>query len=148
MAFNLVILTGRVTKDRELKHVASGTAYCKFTLAVNRMKKDDPADFIFCSAFGKTAELIAEYVKKGNNLGVQGRLQQDTYEKDGEKISKTGVTVDKIEFLEGKKENETPTNTTGKNGRYDNKPPKDVIKGEPKVEINFEDDPTDDFPFN
>ena len=148
MAFNLVILTGRLTKDPELKHGASGTAYCKFTLAVNRMKKDDPADFIFCSAFGKTAELIAEYVKKGNNLGVQGRLQQDTYEKDGEKISKTGVTVDKIEFLEGKKENETSTNTTGKNGRYDNKPPKDLIKGEPKVEINFEDDPTDDFPFN
>ena len=54
MAFNLVILTGRLTKDPELKHSASGTAYCKFTLAVNRMKKDDPADFIFCSAFGKT----------------------------------------------------------------------------------------------
>ena len=145
MAFNLVILTGRLTKEPELKHGASGTAYCKFTLAVNRIKKDDPADFIFCSAFGKTAELIAEYVKKGHQLGVQGRLQQDTYEKDGEKISKTGVTVDKIEFLEGKKENETPTNSTGKNGRYDNKPPKDVIKGEPKAE---ELDPDiSDFPF-
>ena len=127
MAFNLVILTGRLTKDPELKYSASGTAYCKFTLAVNRMKKDDPADFIFCSAFGKTAELIAEYVKKGHRLGVQGRLQQDTYEKDGEKISKTGVTVDKIEFLEGKKENETSTN------------------GEPKAE---ELDPdVSDFPF-
>ena len=145
MSFNLVILTGRLTKEPELKYGASGTAYCKFTLAVNRMKKDDPADFIFCSAFGKTAELVAEYVKKGHQLGVQGRLQQDTYEKDGQKISKTGVTVDKIEFLEGKKENETPTNTTGKNGKYDNKPPKDVIKGEPKVEINFEDD--SEFPF-
>ena len=51
MAFNLVILTGRLTKEPELKHGSSGTAYCKFTLAVNRMKKDDPADFIFCSAF-------------------------------------------------------------------------------------------------
>ena len=142
---NQLVVIGRLTKDPELKYGASGTAYCKFTLAVNRMKKDDPADFIFCSAFGKTAELIAEYVKKGHQLGVQGRLQQDTYEKDGEKISKTGVTVDKIEFLEGKKENETPTNTTGKNGKYDNKPPKDVIKGEPKVEINFEDD--SEFPF-
>ena len=141
MAFNLVILTGRLTKEPELKFGASGTAYCKFTLAVNRMKKDDPADFIFCSAFGKTAELIAEYVKKGHQLGVQGRLQQETYEK----ISKTGVTVDKIEFLEGKKENETSTNTTGKNGRYDNKPPKDVIKGESKAE---ELDPDiSDFPF-
>ena len=112
MAFNLVILTGRLTKEPELKFGASGTAYCKFTLAVNRMKKDDPADFIFCSAFGKTAELIAEYVKKGHQLGVQGRLQQDTYEKDGEKISKTGVTVDKIEFLESNKTESTTNCST------------------------------------
>ena len=142
MAFNLVILTGRLTKDPELKHSASGTAYCKFTLAVNRMKKDDPADFIFCSAFGKTAELIAEYVKKGHQLGVQGRLQQDTYEKDGEKISKTGVTVDKIEFLESNK-TESTTSEPKKSNKVNPKP--DLNLGEPKVEINFEDD--SDFPF-
>ena len=143
MAFNLVILTGRLTKEPELKHGSSGTAYCKFTLAVNRMKKDDPADFIFCSAFGKTAELIAEYVKKGHQLGVQGRLQQDTYEKDGQKVSKTGVTVDKIEFLEGKKENEETTSVLKKSNKVNPKP--DLNLGEPKVEIEFEDD--DEFPF-
>lgn len=143
MAFNLVILTGRLTKDPELKYSASGTAYCKFTLAVNRMKKDDPADFIFCSAFGKTAELIAEYVKKGHQLGVQGRLQQDTYEKDGEKISKTGVTVDKIEFLESNK-TESTTSEPKKSNKVNPKP--DLNLGEPKVEINFEND--DSFPFN
>lgn len=142
MAMNLVILTGRLTKEPELKYGASGTAYCKFTLAVNRMKKDDPADFIFCSAFGKTAELIAEYVKKGNNLGVQGRLQQDTYEKDGEKISKTGVTVDKIEFLESNK-TESTTSEPKKSNKVNPKP--DLNLGEPKVEINFEDD--SEFPF-
>lgn len=142
MAFNLVILTGRLTKDPELKHGASGAAYCKFTLAVNRMKKDDPADFIFCSAFGKTAELIAEYVKKGHQLGVQGRLQQDTYEKDGEKISKTGVTVDKIEFLESNK-TESTTSESKKSNKVNPKP--DLNLGEPKVEINFEDD--DEFLF-
>lgn len=144
MAFNLVILTGRLTKEPELKFGASGTAYCKFTLAVNRMKKDDPADFIFCSAFGKTAELIAEYVKKGHQLGVQGRLQQDTYEKDGEKISKTGVTVDKIEFLESNK-TESTTSEPKKSNKVNPKP--DLNLGEPKVEIEFEDD-TDPFPFN
>ena len=142
MAFNLVILTGRLTKEPELKHRASGTAYCKFTLAVNRMKKDDPADFIFCSAFGKTAELIAEYVRKGNNLGIQGRLQQDTYEKDGEKISKTGVTVDKIEFLENNK-TESTTSEPKKSNKVNPKP--DLNLGEPKVEIEFEND--DEFPF-
>ena len=142
MSINIVILTGRLARETELKYGASGTAYCKFTLAVNRMKKDDPADFIFCSAFGKTAELIAEYVKKGNNLGVQGRLQQDTYEKDGEKISKTGVTVDKIEFLEGNK-TESTTSEPKKSNKVNPKP--DLNLGEPKVEINFEDD--DEFPF-
>ena len=142
MAFNLVILTGRLTKEPELKFGASGTAYCKFTLAVNRMKKDDPADFIFCSAFGKTAELIAEYVRKGNQLGIQGRLQQDTYEKDGEKISKTGVTVDKIEFLESNK-TESTTSEPKKSNKVNPKP--DLNLGEPKVEIEFEDD--DSFPF-
>ena len=143
MAFNLVILTGRLTKDPELKYSASGTAYCKFTLAVNRMKKDDPADFIFCSAFGKTAELIAEYVKKGHQLGVQGRLQQDTYEKDGEKISKTGVTVDKIEFLESNK-TESTTSEPKKSNKVNPKP--DLNLGEPKVEIEFENDDSE-FPF-
>ena len=142
MAFNLVILTGRLTKEPELKYGASGTAYCKFTLAVNRMKKDDPADFIFCSAFGKTAELIAEYVKKGHQLGVQGRLQQDTYEKDGQKVSKTGVTVDKIEFLESNK-TESTTSESKKSNKVNPKP--DLNLGEPKVEINFEDD--SEFPF-
>ena len=138
MAFNLVILTGRLTKEPDLKFGASGTAYCKFTLAVNRMKKDDPADFIFCSAFGKTAELIAEYVKKGHQLGVQGRLQQDTYEK----ISKTGVTVDKIEFLESNK-TESTTSEPKKSNKVN--PKSDLNLGEPKVEIEFEND--DSFPF-
>ena len=137
MAFNLVILTGRLTKDPELKYGASGTAYCKFTLAVNRMKKEDGADFIFCSAFGKTAELIAEYVKKGHQLGIQGRIQQETYEKEGQQTSKTGVVVDKIEFLESKKEEEP---------RKKNVNPKPNMNlGEPKEEI---DDFTEEFPFN
>ena len=144
MAMNLVILTGRLTKEPELKYSASGTAYCRFTLAVNRMKKEDGADFISCTAFGKTAELIGEYVKKGHQLGIQGRLQQDTYEKDGEKISKTGVTVDKIEFLESNK-TESTTSEPKKSNKVNPKP--DLNLGEPKVEINFEDD-TDPFPFN
>ena len=145
MAFNLVILTGRLVRDPELKYNASGTAYCRFTIAVSRQFDKEKTDFISCTAFVKTAELIAEYVKKGHQLGIQGRIQQETYEKEGQQTSKTGVVVDKIEFLEGKKEEETQTNTTNKNGRYDNKPPKDLIKEEPKVEMNFEDD--SEFPF-
>ena len=141
MAMNLVILTGRTTKDPELKYSASGVAYCKFTIAVNRMKKDDGADFIFCTAFGKTAELICEYVRKGHQIGVQGRLQQETYEKDGASQSKTGVIVDKIEFLEGKEKSEGTQEAPKKSNKVNPKP--DLNLGEPKEEINFE----DEFPF-
>ena len=98
MSFNLVVLTGRLVREPELKHSASGTAYCRFTIAVNRAFDKEKTDFISCTAFGKTAELIAEYVKKGHQLGVQGRIQQDIYEKDGKTEYKTGVTVDKVEF--------------------------------------------------
>jgi single-strand DNA-binding protein len=99
---NLVVLTGRLVRDPELKYGQSGTAYCKFTLAVNRMRKDDPADFISCAAFGKTAELIGEYLRKGNNTGVQGRIQTSNYEVNGEKKYRTEVIVDRIEFLESR----------------------------------------------
>ena len=144
MAINLAVLTGRLTKNPELKYGASGTAYCKFTLAVNRMKKEDGADFILCSAFGKTAELIAEYVKKGYQLGVQGRIQKETYEKDGQQTSKTGVVVDKIEFLEGNKSDSKPVSKNGRIKQEDIKP--DLPK---KEEVNFDDDSDfeDSFPF-
>jgi single-strand DNA-binding protein len=99
---NLVVLTGRLVRDPELKYGQSGMAFCRFTLAVNRMKKDDPADFIGCTAFGKTAELIGEYLRKGNNTGVQGRIQTRTYEVNGEKRYGTDVIVDRIEFLESR----------------------------------------------
>jgi single-strand DNA-binding protein len=76
--------------------------YCKFILVVNRMRKDDPADFISCAVFGKTAELIGEYLRKGNNTGVQGRIQTSTFEVNGEKRYRTEVIVDRIEFLESR----------------------------------------------
>ena len=144
MAFNLVILTGRLARDPELKYGASGSAYTRFTIAVNRMKKEDGADFISCTAFGKTAELIAEYTRKGNLIGVQGRLQQDTYEKDGQKQSKTGVTVDKIEFMENNKEEKTEV-APNKSNKVNPKP--DLNLGKSKESIIPEIDITDDFPF-
>ena len=74
---NQVNLLGRLTKDPELKYGASGTAFCKFTLAVNRAFKKDEVDFINCTAFGKAAETIAEYVRKGDQFARGGRLQVD-----------------------------------------------------------------------
>jgi single-strand DNA-binding protein len=80
----------------EVKHGASGSAYCKFSLAVNRMKKGE-CDFINCTAFGKTAELIGEYIKKGDQLAVTGSLKVDKVEDK----TYTGVSVFSITFVSG-----------------------------------------------
>jgi single-strand DNA-binding protein len=88
----------------ELKYGQSGKAYCRFSIAVDRPFKKDEVDFINCVSFGKTAELVGEYLRKGNKMGLQGRLQQNSYEKDGEKRTTYDVMVDQIEFLEGKKD--------------------------------------------
>lgn len=109
-------LIGRLVKDPELKYTQSGKAFCRFTLAVNREFNRDQADFINCQAWGKTAELIAEYMRKGSRIGCTGRIQVSSYEKDGETRYSTDIVVDKIEFLGTKKNgqsaparNESPT---------------------------------------
>ena len=81
---NLVVLTGRLTRDPELKFGQSGKAYSRFSLAVDRPFQKGEADFINCVAFGKTAELIGEYLRKGRKVGVTGRLQMNRYEANGE----------------------------------------------------------------
>lgn len=102
---NLVILTGRLTRDPELKYGQSGKAYSRFSLAVNRVGKKDEADFVNCVAFGKTAEIVGEHLRKGKRIGVQGRIQMNRYEVNGEKKNTYDIMVDSIEFLENKDDN-------------------------------------------
>lgn len=98
---NKVNLIGRVTKDIECRYTASTQkAVARFTLAVNRARKDDGADFISCIAWGKTAEIMEKYVKKGHQIGVTGRIQTGSYDKDGHKVYTTDVVVEEMEFLE------------------------------------------------
>ncbi|MDP0493262.1 MAG: single-stranded DNA-binding protein [Fusobacterium sp. JB021] len=99
---NLVVLTGRLTRDPELKYGQSGKAYSRFSIAVDRTFQRGEADFINCVAFGKTAELIGEYLRKGRKVGVQGALQMNRYEVNGEKRTSYDVVVSNIEFLESK----------------------------------------------
>ncbi len=144
MSMNLVVLTGRLTRDPELKYGASGSAYCRFSLAVNRAFQKDQTDFINCVAFGKTAELIGEYLRKGRMCGVQGRIQTDVFESNGEKRYSTSVVTDKIEFLESKTGGEGAHSSFDNNSNADNySKPKETKKEEP--EIDFDDD--DEFPF-
>ena len=99
---NKAQLIGRVTKDIELRQTQSGLSVTKFTIAVNRRKKDDGADFINCTAWSKTAEIMEKYVHKGDKIGIVGRIQTGSYEKDGHKVYTTEVVVEELEFLEKK----------------------------------------------
>jgi single-strand DNA-binding protein len=101
---NKVILVGRITRDPEVKMVNSETAVCNFSLACNRPytreNGDREADFINCVAWRKQAENMGKYVRKGQLLGVEGRIQVRTYEQDGQKRYQTEVYCDQVTFLE------------------------------------------------
>ena len=105
---NEVILTGRLTRDPE-QHGRG----VKFTLAVDRFSGGEKsADFIGCTAFGKTGELIMQYIQKGSKILVDGKISTGSYTKnDGAKVYTTDVIVNRVEFLESKK-NLTQDNTT------------------------------------
>ena len=104
---NKVILIGRLTKDPELNFAAgSGTAVCRFGLAVTRPFKKDETDFINCVAFGKTGETIAQYLTKGRQLAIVGNIRTGSYDaKDGTKRYTTDAVVESFEFIgQGKQE--------------------------------------------
>lgn len=107
---NCVSLIGRLVRDPELRYAQTGTAMCRFTIAVDRrmskQKRQEAqannqptADFISCTAFGATAELISNYHKKGSQIGVEGRIQTGSYEREGRTIYTTDVVVNAISFI-------------------------------------------------
>ncbi|MED4594656.1 single-stranded DNA-binding protein [Bacillus safensis] len=104
---NRVVLTGRLTKDPNLKYTPNGHAVCMFTLAVNRKKatENDKADFFNCIVWRKQAEAAANYLSKGSLIGVDGRLETRNYEnQQGQRVFVTEVQVETVQFLESKKE--------------------------------------------
>lgn len=101
---NNVSLIGRLTKDVQERRTQSGTPVVSFTLAVDRRKKEDGADFINCIAWDKTAETIAKYVHKGDLFAVTGYIQTRSYEKNGRMNYFTEVVTTSFQFLERKRE--------------------------------------------
>lgn len=101
---NIVILSGRLVRDPEFKS-GEKTSVAKFTLAVDRrFSKDKEADFIGCTAFGKTAEFINKYFSKGSKIIAEGRWQTGSYtNKEGQKVYTNDCIVDQVEFAESKK---------------------------------------------
>ena len=102
---NLVTLIGRLTRDPELKYSQSGKAFCKFSIAVTREFNRDEADFINCVAWNKTGEFVSKYFKKGQQVGVIGRLQTRTWDDDkGQKHYITEVIVEETYFADSRRD--------------------------------------------
>lgn len=99
--YNKIILVGRLTRDPELKYTPEGTAVTKFTLAVDRRRKDDGADFVDIVTWRGTAEACANYLAKGSLVMVDGRLEIKPYEnRDGEKRKSVNVIAGEVKFLQ------------------------------------------------
>lgn len=108
-SINSVILIGNLTRDPELRHTPSGSALCKFGLAMNEKFKDrESTVFVDIVAWAKTAELCSEYLSKGRSVAIDGRLSYSSWEdKDtGKKRSKLEVTADRVVFLDKKEKHE------------------------------------------
>lgn len=104
---NRVQLVGRLARDPELKQTQSGTPVCRFTVAVDRRYQKDgqkKADFISCIAWSGTAEFVSRWFTKGKLIGLSGRIETGSYEKEGTKIYTTDVIAEDVEFVGGRNE--------------------------------------------
>lgn len=135
---NQVLLVGRMTRNLEVRYTSSEKAVGNFTLAINRRFKNQngeyETDFIDCVVFGKQAEIMAQYTKKGDLIGVEGSIQKRTYEdKEKNKHYITEIMVEKITFLQtNKKENKEET-------KIEDNPYKDMsVKVESESNIQYD----------
>ena len=122
---NRAVLTGRLTKDPELRSTQSGLSVASFNLAVDRPFKDNNgnygADFISCVIWRKAAENFCNFTSKGSLVGIDGRIQTRNYDdNDGKKVYVTEIVVDNFALLESKKDrqNNNSGNNTSNNGNY------------------------------
>ena len=100
---NNTAVQGHLVRDPELKQTAGGIDVCKFTVAWSeKYKETETSLFLDCTAFSGTAKMVSNYFKKGKEIIVEGRLQTDKWEKDGQKHSKTSLLVNRVHFC-GKK---------------------------------------------
>jgi single-strand DNA-binding protein len=122
--FNKVILLGNLTRDPELRYTPQGSAVCEFALALNYQytnkqtgQKVEEVSFIDIVAWGKTGEICAEYLKKGRQVMIEGRLKQDRWEaQDGKKMSKVRVTAENVQFVGSRPAGEGGGGGGGKGG--------------------------------
>jgi single-strand DNA-binding protein len=130
MNLNKVTIAGNLTRDPELRFSPKGLAICKFGVAINRTWKGESGDqkeeatFIDVDGFGRTAEAVAQYFKKGKPIYVEGRLKLDQWDdkQSGQKRSKLGVVMESFQFVGGKSESE-PAASPSPRKEHDPQPP-------------------------
>lgn len=139
-SFNRVILIGNITRDIELRHLASGTAVADIGMAVNdRIKRGDEwvdeVTFVDVTLFGRMAEVANEYLTKGSPLFIEGRLKFEQWEKDGQKRSKLKVIGEKLQMIGGKQDRQESTPAEPR------PPRRPTIPADPVYEIEGDDIP-------
>ena len=147
---NNVNLIGRLTRDAELKYIPNGTAVCKFSIAVNRHRKngdqwEDEANFFEIVLWGRQAESLEQYLVKGKQVGISGELRQERWQQDGQNRSKIEVVAKSVQLLGG-------GNNTGERGDYDHGGGKQEQRSSKRTGTQYtsrdnEDGFTDDIPF-
>ena len=110
---NVVVVTGNLTKDPELRHTSGGTAVCKMRVAVNSRRKDqsgewvDKPNYFDVTAFGAQGENCANYLSKGRPVAVEGRLEWSEWEaQDGSKRQSVGIVANNVQFLGSRSDNQ------------------------------------------
>ena len=115
--FNKVVFVGHLTRDPELRYTANGTPVANFGLAVDRAIKREgqpSADFFRVSVWGKQAEHCANYLAKGRMVALDGRIEINTYTKDGQERTSVDVTANDVRFLSsGGDKNDAPAQSSG-----------------------------------
>lgn len=106
MSINVVVISGNLTRDADLRMTAGGTPVMSFGIAVNDRHKnqqtgewEDYANFVDCTMFGSRAEKLSRYLSKGTKVALSGHLRYSSWERDGQRRSKLEVIVDEIEFM-------------------------------------------------
>lgn len=129
---NQVNIIGNITRDVELRHISSGTAVTEIGVAVTeRVKRKDEwveeTQFVDVTLWGRLAEVAAEYLSKGSQVYIGGKLKLDTWEKDGKRFSKLKVNGETMQMLGGRPKNQDSQERPPAKAEYNQSPPPDEI---------------------
>ena len=152
MSVNRVILVGHLGKDPEVKYMANETAVCNFSIATNSSYKDkagervEQVEWHNITFFGKQAEVIKEYLKKGNQIYIEGRIQTTQSEKDGQTRYFTNIIGEKFSFIGGKNDS---SNTSSSSNEEFNQEPSKLSESEDDSNVKQNESSIDDgdYPF-